>query len=169
MMYCWNQTAGSEYPCPTLRPVVRPCNLFTITQVNLTALLRYCITLEKKCPYIWKPELYLFCALRRGKPSSRATPIPHYDGTRPLSVFRVAALLKRFSVRLGLSDILRVHSMRVGFACACMQAGIPLSEIQKLGQWKTDTYLLYVRDSVFRNHIRDGLVQSMVDFHMESV
>lgn len=124
---------------------------------------------RKKCPYIWKPELYLFCALRRGKPSSRATPIPHYDGTRPLSVFRVAALLRRFSVRLGLSDILRVHSMRVGFACACMQAGIPLSEIQKLGQWKTDTYLLYVRDSVFRNHIRDGLVQSMVDFHMESV
>ena len=46
-MYCWNQTAGSEYPCPTLRPVVRPCNLFTITQVNLAALLRYCITLEK--------------------------------------------------------------------------------------------------------------------------
>jgi len=65
--------------------------------------------------------------------------------------------------------LLETHGHLILSGSACMQAGIPLSEIQKLGQWKTDTYLLYVRDSVFRNHIRDGLVQSMVDFHMESV
>ena len=119
---------------------------------------------QEKCAYACKPASFLFCNLRRGR-RSNILQAPRYDGDSVLTVHRVANLMRTLSLRLNLSDVLRVHSMRVGFACACMLAGIPLSEIQKLGQWKTDTYLLYVRDAVFRNYLRDGLVQNMVDFH----
>ena len=73
------------------------------------------------------------------------------------------------SIELDFFGILRCHSLRAGFACALMLAGIPLQEIQKLGRWSSNTYLIYLRDALFLERIRDTLVQKMVNVGRSNV
>ena len=106
-------------------------------------------------------ENYLFVSYSLVGSSSRSRSI--LDASKPLTTSWLSNVLKELSLELDFCDILRCHSLRSGFACALLLAGISLPEIQKLGRWSSDTYLIYLRDSLFVSHMRDPLIQKMVE------
>lgn len=117
---------------------------------------------------IWlNPDDYLFPNFSVS--GSRTRPRLNVHPDRALSTQWLAFVLKDLSVKLDFFGILRCHSLRAGFACALMLAGIPLAEIQKLGRWSSDTYLIYLRDALFLDHIRDSLVQKTVNVGCSNV
>jgi integrase len=106
-------------------------------------------------------ENYLFASLSSVGSKSRSRFV--IDVTRPLTTSWLANVLKELSLELDFFDILRCHSLRSSFACALLLAGNSLPQIQKLGRWSSDTYLIYLRDSLFVPHMRDPLIQKMVE------
>ena len=65
------------------------------------------------------------------------------DG-KPLSCLRVTARLRYILAEAGIQGNFSSHSFWIGAATSVHAAGIPDSLIRTLGQWSSNTYLVYV-------------------------
>ncbi len=69
----------------------------------------------------------------------------HFDGS-PLTQFQFNAVLKQVLVFSGMGDAhIRAHSFRIGAATTAAAAGIPLTDIQAMGCWRSDAVLRYIQ------------------------
>ena len=75
----------------------------------------------------------------------------------PVRYSTITNLLKRTAARLGLSPKdFASHSLRAGGASALARGGAPPWQIQAIGRWKSDAYLLYIRNSSFGKWTTDA-------------
>ena len=69
----------------------------------------------------------------------------HFDGN-PLTSYQFSAMLKRSLQFLRVADSnLTSHSFRIGMATACSIEGVTDEQIKKLGRWKSNVFLRYIR------------------------
>lgn len=72
-------------------------------------------------------------------------PLFCHEGNQ-ITRYQVLALLKRSLSILGIEhNGIRTHSFRIGMATTCSVEGIPDEQIKKLGRWKSEAYLCYIR------------------------
>lgn len=64
----------------------------------------------------------------------------------PLTRYQFNAVLQKALGFCGLGDLhIRAHSFRIGAATLAHDMGVPLSEIQRMGRWRSDAALSYIR------------------------
>jgi hypothetical protein len=69
----------------------------------------------------------------------------HFDG-RPLTKYQFSSMLKRSLSVLGMSHSkLSSHSFRIGMATQCTMDGYPDEQVMRLGRWRSNVYLRYIR------------------------
>ena len=69
----------------------------------------------------------------------------HFN-SEPLTRYQFNAVLQKALVFCGLGDLhIRAHSFRIGAATVAHGMGVPLSDIQRMGRWRSDAVLTYIR------------------------
>lgn len=69
----------------------------------------------------------------------------HFGGT-PLTRYQFNAVLQKALGFSGLGNLrIRAHSFRIGAATVAHSLGVPLEEIQRMGRWRSDAALTYIR------------------------
>ena len=79
------------------------------------------------------------------RPSQSQPLFCHFDGS-PLTRYQFNAMLKKTLSFCGLQGLnYRTHSFRIGAASAAFELGVPEADIQRMGRWRSDAVLSYIR------------------------
>ena len=85
----------------------------------------------------------------------------HVRGNTPGPLFRTSrntplttyAFSKTFKATLNHSNLdptlYKAHSFRIGAATSCAQKGVPFDVIRRLGRWKSDAFIHYIRTATY--------------------
>ncbi len=69
----------------------------------------------------------------------------HFDGG-PLTRFQFGSVLQKAIGCLGMEGLnFKSHSLRIGAATTAFELGIPISDIQNLGRWRSEAVVRYIR------------------------
>ena len=107
------------------------------------------VTIAKRplppCPVKWLAE---YCRIRPLTPDSSPLFV-HNDGS-PMSQTWFRGALKDLCSSLGLSGNVNTHSLRIGAATDAAASGMSDFEIQRLGRWRSQAFMVYVKPSPSR-------------------
>ncbi|XP_038057145.1 uncharacterized protein LOC119728820 [Patiria miniata] len=79
------------------------------------------------------------------RPSGHGPLFCHFDGS-PLTAYQFNAVLKKALTFCGKGDLhYRPHSFRIGAATTAYELGVPSTDIQQMGRWRSDAVLTYIR------------------------
>ena len=76
-------------------------------------------------------EGYLFRSM-----TARGDKIKNPENARPMSTQAIRSMIQKCAKRIGLTEGISTHSLRVGSAISLAQAGATLVEMQIAGRWK---------------------------------
>lgn len=84
-------------------------------------------------------------AFLQSRPSGDGPLFCHFD-MKPLTRYQFSSVLKKsLSVSGVPNSRFTSHSFRIGMATSCAMEGMPDEQIMKLGRWKSEAYMRYIR------------------------
>ena len=79
------------------------------------------------------------------RPSGPGPLFCHFSG-EPLTRYQFNAVLQKALIFCGIEGRrVRAHSFRIGAATVAHSLGVPISDIQRMGRWRSDAVLTYIR------------------------
>lgn len=89
--------------------------------------------------------LFLIKSFLQDRPAYDGPLFCHFDG-KPLTRYQFSSILRKSLPLIGIANASYTsHSFRIGMATTCALDNMPDVQIQKLGRWKSNAYLSYIR------------------------